>query len=125
MTVLNMRTAKILGGADSLSQVQAYMPGNYTARLDDDTIVIEGHDSAGWTLDGYVIPRLASGLIFAEETTAAEWPRTLWVCDECFTSSEDQSLFVSTRLCVHCAGTCDCPETEYGIDHQYQERNQP
>lgn len=30
-------------------------------------MVVEGEDDAGWTLDGYVIPRLASGLIFARE----------------------------------------------------------
>jgi hypothetical protein len=31
--------------------------------------LIEGEDNAGWTLDGYVIPRLASGLIFAKEVS--------------------------------------------------------
>jgi hypothetical protein len=30
-------------------------------------VVVSGADMAGWTLDGYVIPRLASGLIWAEE----------------------------------------------------------
>jgi hypothetical protein len=29
--------------------------------------VIAGRDRAGWTLEGYVIPRLASGLYFASE----------------------------------------------------------
>jgi hypothetical protein len=29
--------------------------------------VIQGEDNAGWTLDDYVIPRLASGLHFAKE----------------------------------------------------------
>ena len=50
------------------------MPSNYKAtQTEDGTIWISGHDSAGWTLDGYVIPRLASGLIFAKEdpTSAA------------------------------------------------------
>jgi len=62
------RAAKVNGGASSLEQVQNYMPSNYTASQDPDgTIWISGHDSAGWTLDGYVIPRLASGLIFATE----------------------------------------------------------
>lgn len=80
-----MRFAVITGGADSLDQVARYMPGNYTAVQVDaqpfDTyaalgapmprlagfILIIGEDNAGWTLDGYVIPRLASGLIFATE----------------------------------------------------------
>jgi hypothetical protein len=30
-------------------------------------VVIEGEDVAGWSLDGYVIPRLASGLLSAKE----------------------------------------------------------
>lgn len=74
-----MRVAIVTGGADSLKQVQAYMPHNYEAREvraativgRADIIVIVGSDDAGWTLDGYVIPRLASGLIWAEEVTEA------------------------------------------------------
>lgn len=62
-----VRKAIIRGGADSLEQVQRYMPGNYTAREEGGQIIIEGEDNSGWTLDGYVIPRLASGLIWAEE----------------------------------------------------------
>jgi hypothetical protein len=57
-------------GRPTLTEVQAYMPGNYTAVADEgETIVIEGHDNAGWTLEDYVIPRLASGLISAREVT--------------------------------------------------------
>ena len=33
----------------------------------DGQTVIAGRDVAGWTLDAYVIPRLASGLYFAAE----------------------------------------------------------
>ena len=36
---------------------------------EDEVVLIVGRDSAGWTLDGYVIPRLASGTIFAEEVS--------------------------------------------------------
>ena len=61
-----------------LNLVKNYLPANYTAtlvedpaaaptELDADYILIEGYDRAGWTLDGYVIPRLASGLIVAKE----------------------------------------------------------
>jgi hypothetical protein len=116
MSVIAIRTAVIVGGG-SLSQVQAYLPANYTATEDDGTIVIEGTDSAGWTLDDYVIPRLASGLIWARETTAENWPRVLWVCDECFFNSEDRDDFETTRICKHCAGSCDCPEGD--TDHHY------
>ena len=64
------------------SQIDAYMPGNYSViwrgeyQTDTDrefnlrdqfVTVIGGEDSHGWTLDGYVIPRLASGMYFAKE----------------------------------------------------------
>ena len=60
----------------TLEQVRHYLPANYEAReamlgAMDSTrhiIEIEGYDRAGWTLDGYVIPRLASGLIVATES---------------------------------------------------------
>lgn len=63
-----------------LDRVQRYLPSNYQAAekvvLDpynaevplSKQIVIFGYDNAGWTLDNYVIPRLASGMIFATET---------------------------------------------------------
>lgn len=54
----------------TLAMVNRYLPRNYTATLDGVFINIEGFDNSGWTLDGYVLPRLASGLIYAEETTA-------------------------------------------------------
>lgn len=54
---------------EDLKSVSAYLPVNYTAENAADGILISGHDVAGWTLDGYVIPRLASGLIFAHEIT--------------------------------------------------------
>ena len=74
-------------GRPALESIQRYLPANYIARSDVWTaqdvedagayvpgntshvsvIVIEGIDEAGWTLDGYVIPRLASGLYSAVE----------------------------------------------------------
>jgi len=58
----------IVNPGPSLEQVQAYLPTNYHASQDaDGTIWISGIDNAGWTLDGYVIPRLGSGLIGARE----------------------------------------------------------
>jgi hypothetical protein len=64
------RTALIKGQADRIDAIKRYMPSNYFAEVDGDTVVIHGYDNAGWTLDGYVIPRLASGLYRAEEVTA-------------------------------------------------------
>jgi hypothetical protein len=48
---------------------EPYMPGNYSVLHIEDhpdkpgwrQAVIGGHDNAGWTLDSYVLPRLASG----------------------------------------------------------------
>ena len=66
------RVAKVTSRTTTLSQVRAYLPSGYDAieivsPEAYDTILIVGYDAAGWTLDGYVLPRLASGLIFATE----------------------------------------------------------
>lgn len=62
---------------DSLAaSVNRYLPSNY--RVDRTTVppsewggagevLVVGHDVAGWTLDGYVLPRLASGMYYGEE----------------------------------------------------------
>lgn len=56
--------------ADDERQVQAYMPSNYEAQLTPDgRIIVIGKDVAGWTLDGYVIPRLFSGSIGVTEVS--------------------------------------------------------
>lgn len=62
------RYALIERPSGRLEQIRAYMPSNYAADRDvDGNILIHGEDVAGWTLDGYVLPRLASGLHFARE----------------------------------------------------------
>jgi hypothetical protein len=59
-----------------LGRTLAYLPGNYEAGLvrdwndptgDGYLVKVVGIDNAGWTLDGYVVPRLASGNIFLTE----------------------------------------------------------
>lgn len=53
--------------------VKDYLPSNYRVVHVDGTkgtVLIAGEDDHGWTLDGYVIPRLQSGLIVAQEV----WP---------------------------------------------------
>ena len=62
------RYARVKDGTP-IGTVRAYLPSNYSARMDGDAVLIAGCDSHGWTLDGYVIPRLASGLIVAKEVT--------------------------------------------------------
>jgi len=48
----------------------AYLPANYkVTEVTPTEVRIAGHDDHGWTLDDYVIPRLASGLIWAKEVT--------------------------------------------------------
>jgi hypothetical protein len=60
--------------ASTLPTVEAlerYLPDNYRViGGTSEYLTIAGHDVAGWTLDGYVIPRLASGLMFAQEVSA-------------------------------------------------------
>lgn len=80
--VIAPRVAYVTGGARTRKEIDQYLPANYATviaeaypiggpMVEDDgsyvRVAIVGIDVAGWTLDDYVIPRLASGLIFAEE----------------------------------------------------------
>ncbi len=54
----------------ALTDVAQYLPNNYQVlgrTLDNQRTIIVGVDDHGWTLDDYVIPRLASGMIHCEE----------------------------------------------------------
>jgi hypothetical protein len=72
-----MKRYAIVTNARTRREAEAYLPENYkiigqAAILNDRNQakavwVIAGEDVAGWTLDGYVIPRYGSGLIVAEE----------------------------------------------------------
>ena len=66
----------VVGNTVNIETVRRYLPDNYVASLApfggrwiEGTIIIEGEDVAGWTLDDYVIPRLASGLIGCREVS--------------------------------------------------------
>lgn len=77
------RAAIVTSHRTTLREVAAYLPANYEVyeEIVERTIgnvliegyhqsvrlIIRGRDVGGWTLDGYVLPRLASGLIGAEE----------------------------------------------------------
>lgn len=58
-----------------VGRISQYLPDNYKIEVEPLALkagyflAIEGHDKAGWTLDEYVIPRLASGLIWFKEVT--------------------------------------------------------
>ena len=56
---------KIVGELILLEEAASFWPGKYS--------IISGEDNAGWTLDGYVIPRLGSGLIAAREIKLEDW----------------------------------------------------
>lgn len=75
MTTAPVRYA-LVHNARSRREAEAYLPDNYrvihetTAAREfrtDLVFIIRGEDVAGWTLDGYVIPRYGSGLITCEE----------------------------------------------------------
>jgi hypothetical protein len=53
-----------------VEDVAPLLPANYRVigvELSTSRILIGGEDNAGWTLDGYVIPRLGSSLVYTEE----------------------------------------------------------
>jgi hypothetical protein len=67
-----MKRYALVKNARDRREAEAYLPDNYRVigEVPADrgpVFVIAGEDSHGWTLDGYVIPRYASGLIHAEE----------------------------------------------------------
>ncbi len=69
-----LRIARVtLTGRANADTIRAYMPANYTIVGEySDCVLIAGHDHAGWTMDDYVIPRLASGLHPCTELSTKE-----------------------------------------------------
>ena len=71
---LTKRIAVVTNARDA-KQLWVLLPGNYDIIGGDlgepgrPVYLIAGEDVAGWTLDDYVIPRLASGTIFCTEIT--------------------------------------------------------
>jgi len=76
--MVETRRALVRNG-ETEERIAAYLPANYEvvgraylmdgpASIKPDVcFLIEGVDDHGWSLHEYVIPRLASGLIWAEE----------------------------------------------------------
>lgn len=68
----------VTGAHADAEAIKAYLPSNYQVvgtvpnDIDGQSVIIAGTDRAGWTLDDYVIPRLASGLIWATELVTKE-----------------------------------------------------
>jgi len=89
------RYAKVYGRGLTQEIVQAYLPSNYEVRgtHEDGAIVICGVDNLGWTLDDYVIPRLASGNYTAHEATQDDLDEvSVGLCYRCHEIIEEFSL---------------------------------
>lgn len=75
---VDVARAAAVRGARRVEEVEAYLPDNYfversTVEADGRLVVyILGYDVAGWTLDDYVAPRLASGLMYCNTIPASE-----------------------------------------------------
>jgi hypothetical protein len=62
------RYALVTGLHADAETVSRYLPSNYKViGTTSHGIVIQGTDEAGWTFDGYIAPRLGSGLMRAVE----------------------------------------------------------
>lgn len=85
------RLALVVGDRETIAK---YLPGNYEvvdANVPEDRVLVVGRDHAGWTLDDYVLPRLASGLIFGEEI--APVPDWVWaLIDTILNRDEDPRI---------------------------------
>ena len=57
----------VRGMGATVNAVQNYLHSNYEAYEKDGQVYIQGTDSAGWTWEDYVVPRLNSGLYGVEE----------------------------------------------------------
>jgi hypothetical protein len=60
------RQAILKNQAKHVDAIRRYLPENYHASTWGLDVMLFGEDVAGWTLEDYVIPRLWSGMYFAE-----------------------------------------------------------
>lgn len=89
-----IRTAYVTTRDATLERVAQYMPSNYSATQDEQGVIwITGEDKAGWTLDDYVLPRLASGLIFATKADSGlSYPSLCFLADALGSFCEDEGI---------------------------------
>lgn len=73
-TVEERRWAVVQGMDCNMRIVTSYLPNNYSVMglADQGGVLIAGEDVAGWTLDGYVRPRLSTGLMSCTEISQPE-----------------------------------------------------
>ena len=72
------RTALVVGKGITAERVTNYLPSNYTVvdadvtGADGDSVIIGGHDVAGWMIEAYVAPRLGTGGMYVVEPDDGE-----------------------------------------------------
>lgn len=104
-------------------EVAAYLPSNYKVLgTEGDDVLIGGQDNAGWTLDDYVLPRLASGLRFGQELSEAEgeaWAERLeWMAEARYLGA-DAALAAASWLSM---GTEDAQSILDDVDPEVMDR---
>lgn len=72
-----LKTALI--NSEKIDTIRRYLPGNYQAITLGTFVLVYGYDQAGWTLEDYVLPRMAQwGLHPIEHTLKADTVRLEW-----------------------------------------------
>lgn len=76
MIVIDVKVSRLDSEGRSLEglqrRIEGYLPSNYAVTYigwnQDRSVsaVVKGHDRGGWTAEGYVVPRLLTGLYGAE-----------------------------------------------------------
>lgn len=85
------RIATVFGRDITEERVAHYLPSNYEVLESDitgsdgDSVIVGGHDVAGWTLESYIVPRLGSGGLFATEE---EYELTVWTDEADYRDSQ-------------------------------------
>ncbi len=73
--------------------IKNYLPAGYwVVKVEGGKTYIEGADRGGWTLDGYVIPRLGSGMLYCEEILEDDDAEHDRFVEDCYNADCDNSL---------------------------------
>jgi len=72
MNTITATRYAVVSGRGTRRAVEAYLPSSYIVTASHEAngnvvALLEGTDDVGWTLEGYVLPRLASGLYYGRE----------------------------------------------------------
>lgn len=119
---MTIRYAVVSTKRDSAESISRYLPANYRIIADQrDQVIVAGTDNAGWTMDGYVLPRLASGLIAGHEITdPAEIQATVPQ-----PTDEDLDTAWSDAYYIADVGASNPKGVQYTLDKMITERHIP